>query len=177
MSRRFLVPLAAGALALGLACTASAQSVASDSAFMEHALADGMAEVQMGQLALEKSSDAQVKQLAQRIVTDHKKADRELRKLAVRKQVRLPATPTAEAQQKVASMRQMDGAAFDRAWAAAMVKDHTKAIDMFTTESQQAKDADVRKFAEATTPTLRTHLEMAQKLHGGSATSDAGMNH
>jgi putative membrane protein len=180
MSRRFLVPLAASALALGLACTASAQSSAlnaTDSAFMEHAIVDGMAEVQMGQLALDKSSDAQVKQLAQRIVTDHKKADHELRKLAVRKHVRLPATPTADAQQEAASMKQMEGADFDRAWAAAMVKDHNKAIDMFTTESQQAKDADLRKFAESTTPTLRTHLEMAQKLNGGASMDPSGMAH
>lgn len=176
MSRRFLATLAASALALGFVCTASARSNsvnATDSNFMIRAAADGIAEVQMGQLALEKSSDPQVKQLAQRIVSDHTKANGKLRALALKKHVTLPATPTAEARQKAADMKAMDGASFDKAWSAAMVKDHTKAIDMFATESQQAKDADVRDFAEATTPVLRTHLQMAQKLNGASSMNDS----
>jgi putative membrane protein len=180
MSPRFLPTLAAGALALGVACAVPAQSAApnnTDSSFIKQAAADGMAEVQMGRMALGKSSNAQVKQLAHRIIEDHTKANDKLRMLAQKKNVTLPATPTAEARQEAASMKSMDGAGFDRAWAAAMVKDHTKAIDLFTTETQQAKDADVRQFAETTTPVLRTHLDMAQKLAGGSSMSEPDMGH
>lgn len=176
MSRRFLATLAAGALTLGFACTASARSHsvnATDSTFMTRAAADGLAEVRMGKLALEKSSNPQVKQLAQRIVSDHSKANGKLRALALQKHVPLPATPTADAKQEAAHMKTLDGADFDQAWSAAMVKDHTKAIDMFATESQQAKDAEVRDFVQATTPVLRTHLQMAQQLTGESSTNNA----
>lgn len=175
MHRRFLATLA-GTLMLGLVCAASAQSATktTDSDFMIQAVADGMAEVNMGRLALKKSSDPQVRQLAQRIVNDHAEANGKLRALALRKHVRLPAEPTAEAIQKAAAMKKMEGKNFDRAWADAMVKDHLKAIDLFATASQQAEDTAVRKFAEDTAPALQTHLQMAQKLAGASATDTSG---
>ena len=173
MSGLIRTTLIASALALGLAGTASAQSApnATDTRFMQQAASDGIAEVQMGQLALEKASDPQVKELARRIVADHTKANGHLRALAVRKHVKLPATTTVEAQREAADMKAMDGQQFDQAWSNAMVKDHLKAIDLFATESQQAKDADVRKFTDATTPALQTHLQMAQKLAGAASTT------
>jgi putative membrane protein len=173
MSNRLFARVAiAGALSLGLACAAFAQSAtkeplvanAADSTFMTRAAADGIAEVQMGQMALDKSSDTEVKKLAQRIVDDHTKANASLRNLAQAKQVSLPSAPTDDAQKAAGSMKKMDGKDFDQAWADSMVKDHQKAIAMFTTESKQTQDADLRKFTSGTLPTLQAHLETARQV-------------
>lgn len=139
---------------------------ATDSTFMAHAAADGMAEVQMGQLALKKSSDPKIKQLAQRIVDDHTDANGKLQTLARYKQVTLPAAPSQAAQDKAASMTSMDGATFDKAWTAAMVGDHQKAVTLFTDEVGKTSDPQVKTFAQATLPVLKTHLQMAQQLQG-----------
>lgn len=135
-----------------------------DRTFMKQAATDGMAEVQRGQLAMKKSSDAEVKQLAQRIVDDHTKTNDTLRTLAQSKQVPLSATPSANAQKQAADMKKLDGKKFDQAWTEVMVKGHQKAVDVFTTESKQAQDADTRKFAADTLPALKTHLQMAQDV-------------
>lgn len=174
MHPRSLATLAT--LMLGLVGTASAQAAirAPDSKFMTQAAADGMAEIRMGRLALEKSADPQVKLVAQRIVGDHTEANKKLRALALKKHVNLPAAPTAEAIQEATAMKRMEGRNFDRAWANAMVKDHLKAIDLFATASQQAEDRDVLKFAEDTTPALQAHLQMAQKLTGASGSDAVG---
>jgi putative membrane protein len=137
---------------------------AKDNAFMQHAATDGMAEVLMGQTALNKSSDAQIKQLAQRIVDDHTKANEQLKALAQSKQVTLPTTSAADAQKENQELQMKNGSAFDQAWSKGMVKDHQKAVKMFTQESKQAKDPDVRQFAQTTLPTLSAHLQLAQKL-------------
>ena len=50
-----------------------------------------MSEVELGQLAAQRASDPQVKQFAQRMVTDHGKANDELKQIAARKNVQLPA--------------------------------------------------------------------------------------
>ncbi|WP_426702611.1 DUF4142 domain-containing protein [Rhodanobacter sp. Col0626] len=171
-SRPLTRVVAASALSFGVACAAFAQSAtkaplvanAADSTFMTHAAADGIAEVQMGQMALDKSSDAEVKKLAQRIVDDHTKANTTLRTLAQAKQVTLPAAPMQDAQKAAEDMKKLDGKAFDQSWTDSMVKNHQKAVALFTAENKQTQDPDMRKFTSSTLPTLQGHLETARQV-------------
>lgn len=140
---------------------------ATDSSFVKHAAADGMVEVAMGRMALDKSSDSQVKQLAQRIVDDHTKANDQLKTIAQDKNIKLPDGPAPDARKSADAMRKMDGAAFDKAWARHMVTDHKKAIAMFT-QASKGSDADVSGFAAQNLPALRTHLKMAEDLAGAA---------
>lgn len=137
-----------------------------DAMFMRHAAADSLAEIQMGRIALDKSSSAQVKELAQRIIDDHTKANDQLMSIAERQQVTLPTEPMPTQKQEADKLKAMSGASFDQAYARAMVKDHRKAIKMFGMESQKAGDNDVKQFASTTLPVLKTHMEMAEKLAG-----------
>ncbi|QRP63281.1 DUF4142 domain-containing protein [Rhodanobacter sp. FDAARGOS 1247] len=189
MSMRPFMRAAAGLLLCGLAFAACAQSGhdqtplvanAADSKFMTRAASDGMAEVAMGQLALEKSSQAGVKQLAQRIVDDHTRANDKLRALAQARQVTLPAAPDDEAQQSASAMKALDAKKFDKAWAAAMVRDHQKAVALFAAAAGRTQDPEMRAFAQATLPTLKTHLELARQLQDQldmPAARDQAMSH
>jgi putative membrane protein len=80
------LPLLAAVLLSGLAAGALAQSGGAtkgdDLHFMQQAASAGIAEVQLGQLALTKSDDDAVKALAQRIVDDHTKANAQLKTIA-----------------------------------------------------------------------------------------------
>src|SRR4051794_36516517 len=69
--------------------TAKAGGGASDQHFVMDAAKGGLAEVELGQLASQKASSDQVKQFAQRMVTDHGKANDELKSLAQSKQITL----------------------------------------------------------------------------------------
>jgi predicted outer membrane protein len=63
-----------------------------DKNFVLKAAEAGMAEVEMGQLALQQASNEEVKRFAQRMVDDHSKANTELMQLAQSKGITLPAT-------------------------------------------------------------------------------------
>jgi len=52
-----------------------------DSMFLKKAIACGKSEVDLARMALQKSTNPQVKQFAQTIIQDHTKADRELMSL------------------------------------------------------------------------------------------------
>jgi predicted outer membrane protein len=58
----------------------------------------------------------------------------------------------------------LSGAEFDRAYVNAMVRDHAETIRKFELAAQNLDDADLKRFADRTLPTLREHYAMAQEL-------------
>jgi predicted outer membrane protein len=78
---------------------------AADQKFMAKAASGGKAEVELGRLASERGTSDAVKQFAQRMVTDHGKANEELTQLAQRKGIALPADLDAQAQAADRSFR------------------------------------------------------------------------
>jgi putative membrane protein len=155
-----------------------------DRKFAMTAAMDGMAEVELGRLATERGASDAVKQFGQRMVDDHSKANDELKQWAATAGVTLPTALDAKHRAVVSKMSGLSGAAFDRAYAKEMVKDHTKAVQLFQRESERGADAGLKSFAAATLPTLREHLQMARSLNtgggghnmSGNAPSGSGTN-
>jgi putative membrane protein len=154
---------------------AGAMSAASDSTFMMKAAGDGMAEVELGRLATERASSGDVKSFAQMLVDDHSKANSELTGLAGQKGVSLPSDPPPPARATYDRLSKLSGDAFDHAYAAEMVKDHEKAVALFSSEASGGRDADAKAWAAKTLPTLQQHLAKARELAGG--TKGAAHNH
>jgi putative membrane protein len=144
---------------------------AADTRFMKEAAIGGMAEVEMGRLAAEKASSADVKQFGQRMVTDHGKANDELKSLAQQKNVTLPTELDAQHKATVARLSKLSGAAFDRAYMREMVTDHNKDVSAFKKQSTSASDADLKAWAGKTLPTLQEHQTMAKEINGKLAPS------
>lgn len=155
-------------LALSVASSAILAAEAEDtppapSVFVNDAALDGMAEVELGKIALSKSKNPEVLRFAQRMVSDHGKANQELASLAKSKGITPPASLDAEHQTMVANIEREEGVAFDRAYSEHMNMDHTKAIALFESASKSS-DAEFAAFARKTLPTLKEHKQMAQKL-------------
>lgn len=148
---------------LGLAVIAKARA-ADDKDFMQKAAKGNIAEVELARLAQEKTSDPEVKELAQHILDDHQKTNQELKQLADKKGVNLPDDAGALDEVTKAKLSRKSGADFDKEYVKAMVKDHEKDLKKFQKQANQGKDAEVKQFASQTVPMLQHHLEMAQRL-------------
>ena len=133
-----------------------------DRKFIETAAKDGMAEVELGQIAQQKAQDPKVKEFAGRMVTDHGKANDELKTLASNKGVQLPTETDHSHKSKAESLNKKSADKFDKDYMDDMVKDHKKDVKEFEKQAKNAKDADVRAFAAKTLPTLQEHLKMAE---------------
>jgi putative membrane protein len=135
-----------------------------DASFIKKAAMGGMAEVDLGQLASSKASDDKVKAFAQRMATDHGKANDELKKLAASKQIEVPAALDSKHQATHERLARLSGSAFDRAYVSDMLADHKKDVAEFMHQSTSAADPDVKAFATNTLPTLQEHLKMIEDI-------------
>ena len=143
-------------------------------AFFEEAASGGQMEVELGRVATTHASNQRVKDFGQRMVTDHSKANAELKSLAARKNVTLPGKLSAEDQKQVDRLAGMKGADFDRAYMQMMVDDHEKDVAKFREKAQSATDPDVKTFASKTLPTLESHLRMAKEVESATKSPTAG---
>lgn len=134
-----------------------------DRHFLRQAVTVSAAEVTLSQLALKTSSAAPVQYMAKRIVDDQTQVNRKLASLAWRYRVNVSAEPGPEVQQRARQLRTLHGSAFDQAYDEVIANDHRRAIDLFTAAARSA-NAEIRRLAEATLPTLDLHLKMAQGL-------------
>jgi putative membrane protein len=137
---------------------------ASDQKFFKKAAIGGMSEVAAGQLASQQGTDPGVKAFGQQMVTDHQKANDELKMLAQQKGVTLPADPDATHQKALDQLKSKQGKTFDTAYARQEVKDHNDTISLFQAAAR-SKDPDISAFAQKTLPTLQHHLGMAKDLN------------
>ncbi len=148
-----------------------AQISSADKTFITKAAEGGLAEVELGQLAKDKAQDPKVKEFGDRMVTDHTKANDELKSLASQKGVTLPTEVSAKDKAEKDRLSKLSGDQFDRAYMKYMVQDHTKDVSEFQKESRSAKDSDVKSFASNTLPTLQDHLKMAKSINPGGASA------
>lgn len=129
-----------------------------DKEFIQDAAKDGMMEVEMGKMGQKQAKNAEVKKFAARMVTDHSKANTQLKALAKKKGVTLDA--------EAHKMDKMDDATFDKDYMDQMVKDHEKDVKEFEEIAKDGSDADVKAWASKTLPTLKKHLELAKQIQG-----------
>jgi putative membrane protein len=134
-----------------------------DKEFVIQAGFAGLAEVTLSQLALSRSENAEVKAFAQRMVTDHGRANEELQKLATGKGLALPTT-LHDTNDDALKDLQSRGADFDARYVAQMAADHEKVIAEFENAERALADPDVRAFVTRTLPVLREHLQHVQRL-------------
>jgi putative membrane protein len=142
------------------------------STFVQKAAQDGMTEVEMGKLALDKSHDSDVRAFADQMVSDHDKANMELKSVAKSANVQVPTEIDSEHRSMVDKLRTKSGEDFDEAYAKAMADDHAKAVAMFKSAASSSDlDPQVATFAKKTLPTLEHHKSMADQLAEGEHTA------
>jgi putative membrane protein len=134
-----------------------------DKEFIAKAGMGGLFEVKAGDVARQKGSSANVKSFAERMVSDHSKANAELAQLATAKGVALPTELEGEQEAAFEHLQSLTGAELDKAYMQHMVADHEKDVAEFEKASTSAQDPDVKAWAAKTLPTLREHLEQARR--------------
>jgi putative membrane protein len=143
-----------------LAGPAMAQS---DNAFIKDATEGGMFEVAAGKIAVQKTSNNDVRQFGQRMVDDHSKANDQLKALAAKDNFIIPSALNAKDQARLNRLSAMSGSVFDRAYMYDAVRDHESAVTAFRHETNNGKNADLKMWAAKTLPMIQDHLRQAKE--------------
>ena len=134
-----------------------------DKEFLKNASEMGITEVELGKLAMERGSNEEVKAFGKKMMSDHKMANERLEKLAKKKKVELKMESTSAQKQMLSAFEKKSGAEFDKEFWEHVAKDHESAIKTFQDAAKDAKDADVKAFAEETLPALKKHHSSVKK--------------
>jgi putative membrane protein len=138
-----------------------------DMMFVKNALQGSMAEVQVAQLALQKTSNDQVKQFAQQMVTDHTKLIDQMKPVAQQVGVKVPDGPNKKQKMMMAKLQALSGADFDKAYVQAMVKDHKADDSDFKTEISNGQSPVVKDAATKGDAVVENHLQMIEGIAKG----------
>jgi putative membrane protein len=144
-----------------------------DRLFAQLATAGGVAEVEFGKFAADKTDHDGVKQFANRMVEDHGKANSRLRSIAQKSKMPLPEGLDSDHKKMRSDLEKMDGARFDLAYLAGQVVDHQKTAQLLAWEIDQGEDAELQRFAADILPVVLAHLEMARLLQAKLASENA----
>jgi putative membrane protein len=128
-----------------------------------------LAEIELGNMALQKSSDSQVKQLAQKIVDDHTKTSTAMKEIATKKGLTVPTEPDAKHKALATKLQAQSGKDFDKAFLKANSQDHHKVVSAFQKESNSGKDPDIKQFATQFLPAIQEHTTMIDQAKGQSS--------
>jgi len=135
-----------------------------DASFYKKAAEGGIAEVELGKLAQDKSSSPGVKDFGAMMVKDHSAANDKLKAIADGKAVKLPTSPSVGQMATKAKLEVLSGATFDKSYIKGMIEDHQEDIKEFEKEASSGQDADAKAYAAATLPTLKAHLKKIQAI-------------
>ncbi len=127
---------------------------ADDKQFLKKAYKSGLTEVEHAKMAKEKAQDEATKEIAERMITDHGKANEKIMEMAKEENLDLSTVEAKPAK--------MTGDNFDKEYLTMLKKHHEKDIALFekANDTGTKEDSDVKKFAKDTLPTLKEHLQM-----------------
>jgi len=155
----------AAAAAMLLSATAAMAAVTPmDKTFATKAAQGGIFEVKSSQIALAKTHNMQVMNVARRMVKEHSAANAELKTAAQDAKVSLPTATDPMHAAIIAKLSGLSGAAFDKAYMGCQEKAHTDTVKLFEKEIAMGKSANFTAFASKNLPEIEDHTKMIYQV-------------
>ncbi len=144
--------------------SAGIQPSMADQAFIRQMFQSDAVEMQLGQMAQEKSQSDDVKQFAEKMVENRKRLDGQLAPLAKRLDVDEPKGPDKKSKQEIAKLESLSGPQFDQEYIRVVEKGHEKDVKSFKQAARSARDPGLQHTAATDEPIIEQHLQAIQKI-------------
>lgn len=131
--------------------------------FIAKASASGVAEIETGKIALQKTTYPEIKDFAKKMIENNASLNKDLRALAAKKGVEIADDAELLDQAKAYVLQQREGESFDVAYVNNQIDTHRATIKLYE-DASSSTDEDVRQLAATSLPRLEQHLEQAEAL-------------
>ena len=133
--------------------------------FVVETIAGNFANVKFAQMAIERSDNEKVKEIAVMIERDHEGLIKELKGFANMKGITVPLEETANARKKLEDLSRTDNNAFDEKWCRELTNRHEKAIEQLEEMWERTSDEELKKWINSALPGLRNNLVKLNSCH------------
>lgn len=142
-----------------------------DSKFIAQELADGMAEVKFAELAVSKTANPEVKELAQTLAKEHAKANDELRELAESNSLNLTPEISKPSEKNLQKMEKLSGAEFDESYLDYVISNHNSSIEKCERSAKGESNAELQVWVAEMIPAMKAHVARAEAIQQADASA------
>jgi putative membrane protein len=135
-----------------------------DQIFVHDILEGNQAQMQMSQLAQQKSSSADIQQFSQKTVQVDTALTGQLQPAAKQLGVDEPKQPSKKQRQQIEKLQALSGADFDTAYLQAMARQQQHDLKEFKNEAGSGQSAGVQQAAKQDEPVLAEHYQVLEHL-------------
>lgn len=133
--------------------------------FVVETIAGNYANVRFSQLALEHSTNSQVKDIAVTIEKDHEKLIKELKGFANSRGITIPLEENKNAKRKLDDLAGANEKSFDEKWCRELANRHEKTIEQLEQMWEDTKDEELKTWINSALPGLRNNLVKLNSCH------------
>jgi putative membrane protein len=137
-----------------------------DADFIAEAVASNISEIELAQLGVQRSDNADIKEIGKSLEHEHNKLLKDLQELAAKKTISVPAAAEDSDRKEIEDLNKEDNLKdFNKEWCKALVKKHEDSIEKFEKRLQNTADPDIKALINESLPNLRSHLEKVKACH------------
>ena len=138
--------------------------IKADAGFIREVNSDNQMQIQLAQLARQRSKNPQVRQFAEQAITDHNGLQNQWRTMASQNGMTLNEGLGPMHKEKITNLKKASDKNFDKAYMVTMIQQYSDETSYWQKEGRASHSAQVRQLVNAGLPTLEQNFNEAKRL-------------
>jgi len=138
--------------------------IKADAGFIREVNSDNQMQIQLAQLARQRSKNPQVRQFAEQAITDHNGLQNQWTAMASKNGMTLNQGLGPLHKEKITNLKKVNDKNFDKAYMVTMIQQYSDETSYWQKEGRASHSAQVRQLVNAGLPTLEQNFNEAKRL-------------
>jgi putative membrane protein len=147
-----------------------------DADFVVTTVEGSYAGIKFAQLALNKSSNTDLKGIAERIEKDNSRILNDLKDLSYKKGIAIPVEESKNTKKDIQDLQKEEQQEFNEDWLELLTDQHKRVIKNFESTGEKTQDTELKSWINSTLPALRSRLDSLTACQDKLRQTDTALN-